>query len=89
MVVVEKAQNKWGFLVASSVAVYFDRQNGSSVSDRTSTRLYSFTFLGYTSMMIALVYLWPRHRIISVPETKPTERTCTVLLRPPWNRMGR
>lgn len=61
----------WGAVVAtlllSSVAVYFDRKYVSSVSEWTPTRLYYFTFLGYPGMMIALVYVWRRHRVLGVP----------------------
>lgn len=54
-------------LVTSSVAVYFDRQYVASVSDWTPTRLYYFTFLGYVGMMLAIVYVWRRHRVLGVP----------------------
>lgn len=54
-------------LVVSSVAVHFDRQYVASVSDWTPTRLYYFTFLGYVGMLLAIHYVWRRHRLLGVP----------------------
>lgn len=54
-------------LLVSSVAVHYDRQYVASVSEWTPTRLYYFTFLGYVGMMLAIVYVWRRHRILGVP----------------------
>lgn len=54
-------------LAVSSVGVYFDRQYVASVSDWTPTRVYYFTFLGYLGMILAIHYVWRRHRILGVP----------------------
>lgn len=68
---------KWGLdlfrllvgilIVSSPIAVYFDRKQVRDVSEWDPSWLYFLVFLGPIGWLIALVYIYKRHKYVGTP----------------------
>lgn len=75
-------------LVCSTIAMHFDRQCVSSISDWTPTRLYYLMFLGYLGMVLAVIYVYHRHRIIGVPRVTHIDLGCNARMKTKYRTNG-